>query len=95
MLEQNVLVMIMLIVSDMWQYIPPTSCSVLGLSTLNVVLLSSWPCVLWMSSELHCVLGLVFWSWSLECAELPGVYVCRYRLAIACPGLTQSAEERN
>lgn len=36
----------MLIVSDIWQYIPPTSCSVLGVS---VVVLSSGPLgVLWV-----------------------------------------------
>lgn len=29
-LELDVLVIIMLIVSDTWQYIPPTTCSVLG-----------------------------------------------------------------
>lgn len=37
--------MIMGIFSDIWQYIPPTSCSILGVSIPNVVLFSSGPCV--------------------------------------------------
>lgn len=84
--------MIMLIVSDTWQYIPPTFCSVLGVSTPHVVLLSSGPCVLWMP-----VKGTVLWLLCLELVMqgLPGICICRYRLDIACPGLARSAEERN
>lgn len=68
MLEPDILVMIMLIVSDMWQYIPPTSCSVLGVSTLNVVLLSSGPYVLWcpVNSTVFWVLCFGVGVWSVQ-----------------------------
>lgn len=79
--------MIMIIASDIWQFIPPTSCSILGVSTPDVVLLSSGPCVPWMP-----VTAPVLWSCGLELVMqgLPGVCVCRYRLDIAHPGWTRN-----
>lgn len=66
--------------------------SVLGVSTPHVELLSSGPCALGMPGK---ATGSGSFVLELVVQGLPGVYICRYRLDIAPPGLTRAAEERN